>query len=85
MCNMVSHLQGKLCWVLQTLAMCCGLHYRMKRLANAPSLDEQRKQWDNLALVHFIKQGPKLLVWLFSKLLALLLFNRLVTAGSHHL
>lgn len=57
----------------------------MKRLANAPSLDEQRKQWDNLALVHFIKQGPKLLVWLFSKLLALLLFNRLVTAGSHHL
>jgi hypothetical protein len=52
----------------------------MKRLANAPTLAEQRKQWDSLALVHFIKQGPSLLVWLFSKLLALLLFNRYVFA-----
>jgi betaine lipid synthase len=69
---------GKLCWVLQTLAMCIGLHYRMKRLANAPTLADQRKQWDNLALVYFIKHGPRLLVWLFSKLLALLLFNRVV-------
>jgi hypothetical protein len=71
-------LQGKLCWVLQTLAMCCGLHFSMKRLANAPTLQEQRKQWDSLALVYFCKHGPQLLVWLFSKLLALLLFNRFV-------
>lgn len=62
--------------MLQTLAMCIGLHYRMKRLANSPTLADQRKQWDNLALVYFIKHGPRLLVWLFSKLLALLLFNR---------
>jgi betaine lipid synthase len=64
--------------VLQTLAMCCGLHFSMKRLANAPTLQEQRKQWDGLALVYFCKAGPQLLVWLFSKLLALLLFNRFV-------
>jgi predicted regulator of Ras-like GTPase activity (Roadblock/LC7/MglB family) len=70
--------QGKLCWVLQTLAMCCGLHFSTKRLANAPTLQEQRKQWDGLALVYFCKHGPQLLVWLFSKLLALLLFNRFV-------
>ncbi|WIA39165.1 hypothetical protein OEZ86_005292 [Tetradesmus obliquus] len=69
---------GKLCWVLQTLAMCCGLHFSAKRLANAPTLQEQRKQWDSLALVYFCKNGPQLLVWLFSKLLALLLFNRFV-------
>ncbi|KAF6256794.1 hypothetical protein COO60DRAFT_1656840 [Scenedesmus sp. NREL 46B-D3] len=69
---------GKLCWVLQTLAMCCGLHFSMKRLANAQTLQEQRRQWDSLALVYFCKHGPQLLVWLFSKLLALLLFNRFV-------
>lgn len=39
---------------------------------------EQRKVWDGMALVYFVKQGPRLLVWLFSKLLALLLFNRFV-------
>eukprot|EP00879_Flechtneria_rotunda_P028242 GHRR01030334.1.p1 GENE.GHRR01030334.1~~GHRR01030334.1.p1 ORF type:complete len:131 (-),score=29.96 GHRR01030334.1:815-1207(-) len=50
----------------------------MKKLANAPTLQEQRKQWDSMALVYFIKHGPRLLVWLFSKVLALLLFNRIV-------
>jgi len=34
--------------------------------------------WDSMALVYFVKHGPRLLVWLFSKLLALLLFNRFV-------
>lgn len=58
--------------------MVCGLHFAMRRLANAPSLAEQRRQWDSLALVAFVKRGPRLLVWLFSKLLALLLFNRIV-------
>jgi betaine lipid synthase len=31
-----------------------------------------------MALVFFVKHGPTVLVWLFSKLLALLLFNRFV-------
>jgi hypothetical protein len=39
---------------------------------------EQRRVWDSLALVYFVKQGPRLLVWLFCKLLSLLLFNRFV-------
>eukprot|EP00879_Flechtneria_rotunda_P011867 GHRR01012396.1.p1 GENE.GHRR01012396.1~~GHRR01012396.1.p1 ORF type:complete len:672 (+),score=176.99 GHRR01012396.1:1113-3128(+) len=69
---------GKLCWVLQCLAVFCGLNMPMKKLANAPTLQEQRKQWDSMALVYFIKHGPRLLVWLFSKVLALLLFNRIV-------
>lgn len=34
--------------------------------------------WDSMALVYFVKHGPTVLVWLFSKLLALLLFNRFV-------
>lgn len=50
----------------------------MRKLANAPTLQEQRKQWDSIALVHFIKHGPRLLVFIFSKLLALLMFNRIV-------
>lgn len=46
------------------------------RLLSGPQ--EQRKIWDSMALVYFVKHGPRLLVWLFSKLLAVLLFNRFV-------
>ena len=50
----------------------------MRRLANAPTLAEQQRLWDSFAIVYFIKQGPQLLVWAFSKLCALLFFNRAV-------
>lgn len=69
---------GKLCWVLQCLAVLLGLSGTANRLANTQSLQEQRKIWDSMALVYFVKHGPRLLVWLFSKLLAVLLFNRFV-------
>jgi betaine lipid synthase len=116
---------GKLCWVLQQLAAWVGLGGAVRRLLAARDLQEQRRVWDSLALVHFggwsfgagfraeeqrerpkqqpacppphpprapahplppsptpthttVKHGPKLLVWLFGKLLALLLFNRMV-------
>eukprot|EP00195_Chlamydomonas_chlamydogama_P005703 CAMPEP_0202899678 /NCGR_PEP_ID=MMETSP1392-20130828/7850_1 /ASSEMBLY_ACC=CAM_ASM_000868 /TAXON_ID=225041 /ORGANISM="Chlamydomonas chlamydogama, Strain SAG 11-48b" /LENGTH=653 /DNA_ID=CAMNT_0049585927 /DNA_START=166 /DNA_END=2127 /DNA_ORIENTATION=- len=69
---------GKLCWVLQCLAAFLGMSKTVKRLANAPTLEEQKKLWDSNSLVYFIKHGPKFLVWLFCKMVALLLFNKVV-------
>jgi betaine lipid synthase len=67
---------GKLCWVIQVLVMAMGLKPTVDRLCHAPTLEQQRRLWDAIPLVRFVKHGPKLLVWLFSKVLALLLFNR---------
>lgn len=69
---------GKLCWVLQALAAAVGLGGAVRRLLGARDLEEQRRVWNGLALVRFVKHGPRLLVWLFGRLLALLLFNRVV-------
>ncbi|EFJ43864.1 hypothetical protein VOLCADRAFT_83033 [Volvox carteri f. nagariensis] len=69
---------GKLCWVLQCLAVVVGLGKTVKRLANAPTLDEQRRVWDSNFIIHFVKHGPKLLVWLFVKFVSLVLFNKAV-------
>ena len=51
---------------------------KVRQLANASSLEEQRQVWNSIMLVRFIKKGPALLVWLVCKLLSLLLCNRLV-------
>ena len=67
---------GKLCWVIQVLIMLAGLKPTVDRLCHAPTLEAQRRLWDGVALVRFAKRGPSALVWLFSKALALLLFNR---------
>ncbi|GFH11752.1 uncharacterized protein HaLaN_07305, partial [Haematococcus lacustris] len=69
---------GKLCWVLQCLAALLGYGKSVQRLANAPSLEEQQRIWDEVLLVRFIKHGPRLLVWIFCKVVSFLLFNRLV-------
>ena len=69
---------GKLCWVLKHLVTLVGLRGAVDRLLAARDLAEQRRVWDGLAAVRFVKHGPRLLVWLFTKLVALLLFNRLV-------
>lgn len=49
MCNdklATSHVQGKLCWVLQCLAVLLGYGNTVKRIANAPTLEEQRQVGD---------------------------------------
>lgn len=69
---------GKLCWVLQCLAVLLGMGGTVKRLANAATLEEQRKIWYAIPVVAFIKQGPAFLVWLFCKLLALVFCNQFV-------
>jgi betaine lipid synthase len=69
---------GKLCWVLQVLARATGLGGIADKLVSARDLDEQRAAWNAHPLVRFVKHGPSLLVWLFCRLIALLLFNRLV-------
>lgn len=72
------YLQGKLCWVLQCLAAFLGMGKTVKRLVNAPTLEEQRKIYDSNMIVHFVKNGPQFLVWLFCKFVSLVLFNRVV-------
>jgi betaine lipid synthase len=67
---------GKLCWVIQILVMLVGMKPTVDAICHAPTLEKQREMWDGLVAVRFVKRAPRLLVWLFSKLLALLLFNR---------
>jgi len=67
---------GKLCWVMQILIAMVGLKPTLDALCHAPTLEAQRRVWDSVALVRFAKRGPKALVWLFGKMLALALFNK---------
>ena len=69
---------GKLCWVLQSVAAAVGLGRTAKRIANAPTIEEQRALWDGNLVVHFVKNGPAPLVWLFCKFISLVLFNKAV-------
>jgi hypothetical protein len=71
-------LQGKLCWVVQCLLALLGYSKTVQRIANAPTLDEQKQLWDATLIVRFIKHGPRLLVWLFCKFVAFIMFNRIV-------
>lgn len=70
------HLQGKLCYVLQCIAYFMGMGKIVKRLANAPTMEEQQAIYDSNTLVSFIKHGPGLLVWIFRKIVSALLFNK---------
>lgn len=69
---------GKLCWVLQYLFAFLGYGRALKRICNAPTLEEQKKMYNELLVVRFIKHGPQLLVWFLAKITALLLCNRIV-------
>lgn len=63
---------------LQCLAVFLGMGKTVQRIANAPTLEEQRRIWDSNFIIHFVKQGPKFLVWLFVKFVSLVLFNKAV-------
>ena len=69
---------GALCWAIQAALWCLGLGGAVRRFVNAPTLEEQRKRWDALAPVHLVRRGPALAVWLVRKLIALIMFNRVV-------
>lgn len=51
----------------------------VKRLANAPTMEEQGVIYDSNVLVNFIKHGPSILVWIFTKMISALLFNKVCT------
>ena len=70
--------QGKLCWVLQCLFTFLGFGKALKRLVNAPTLEEQKRLWNSNFIVHFIKHGPALLVWIFCKFVKVVFCNRVV-------
>mmetsp|Transcript_20159 Transcript_20159/g.56144 ORF Transcript_20159/g.56144 Transcript_20159/m.56144 type:complete len:687 (-) Transcript_20159:861-2921(-) len=69
---------GNLCWVVQCLLAFLGFSNTVKRIANAPTLEEQRHIYDSTLLLRFIKHGPALLVWIFRRIVTLLCFNRIV-------
>lgn len=43
--------QGNLCWAMQYLLAFLGFSNTVKRIANAPTLEEQRQIYDNTLLV----------------------------------
>lgn len=51
---------GKLCWVLKHLTTLVGLRGTVQRLLATRNLAEQKKLWDNLAIVHFGESGVDL-------------------------
>lgn len=69
---------GKLCWVVSILAMLLGHQNTLKRLCNAPTIEDQRKIWNSIPIVYFVKNGPSFLVLIFVKLASFVLFNRIV-------
>ncbi len=72
------HPQGKLCWVLQCIFAFLGLSKAVKKIVNAPTLEEQKRLWNANVVVNFVKNGPSMLVWIFCKFISLLFCNRIV-------
>jgi hypothetical protein len=70
--------QGKLCWVIQCLLTLFGFGGTVRRCINAPTLEAQRKAYEECMLIRFIMHGPRALVWLFCKVMSFLMFNRIV-------
>ena len=69
---------GKLCHVAHLLCMLTGLSGTKASLANAATLADQRRVWDGLYLIKFLKHGPQLLVRLVVWLASLVFLNRFV-------
>lgn len=50
----------------------------MERLANAPTLAQQRSAWDSAWFVRFCSNAPNWMVDVSTRLIAILCFNRFV-------
>lgn len=69
---------GKLCHVLHYLCLLTGLAGTKAAICEAQDLDTQRRMWNALRLVRFLKHGPRLLVSFFVWLASLVFLNKLV-------
>ena len=69
---------GKLCHVAHYLALGLGLAPAKAAFCNAATLAEQKRVWNSLALVRFLKAGPGFIVNLFVWLMSLVFLNKFV-------
>jgi hypothetical protein len=76
-------LQGKVVYYVQFLVKLLGMGEAMDRLANAPSLTQQRAAWDSAWFVRFCSQSPAWIVDGATRILSLLAFNRFVMWYAH--
>ena len=67
---------GKVVWVMQLLAKVMGLGGTVKALVAAPTLEDQRRIWNNLWVVKVLRTCPAPLLSVISDAAALLFFNR---------
>jgi Protein of unknown function (DUF3419) len=69
---------GKLCLVMHWLCLLTGLTATKARFCNATTLDEQKRIWNGLWLIRFLKAGPGALVNAVVWLASLVFLNRIV-------
>lgn len=69
---------GKLCHVLHYMCMFTGLTSTKAAICNAKDLEEQKRVWNSLWLVQFLKSGSGFIVDLFIWLASLIFLNKLV-------
>ncbi len=70
--------QGKVVYYMQLLSKLLGMGGAMERLANAPTLAQQRAAWDSAWFVRFCSSAPNWIVDVSTRAIALLCFNRFV-------
>ncbi|EIE24752.1 diacylglyceryl-N,N,N-trimethylhomoserine synthesis protein [Coccomyxa subellipsoidea C-169] len=69
---------GQVVYYMQLLSKLFGMGGAMERLANAPTLAQQRAAWDSAWFVRFCSNAPAWIVDVSTRLIALLCFNRFV-------
>ena len=69
---------GKLCHVVHYLCLLTGLSATKAAICNAATLEEQRRLWNSLWLVKFLKSGSGVLVNAFICLMSLIFLNKAV-------
>lgn len=71
-------MQGKVVYYMQLLSKLFGMGGAMERLANAPTLAQQRAAWDSAWFVRFCSSAPSWIVDAATRVIAILCFNRFV-------
>ncbi|CAL5226880.1 g9753 [Coccomyxa viridis] len=69
---------GKVVYYVQVFAKLLGLGGALEKIANAPTLAQQRAAWDDVYIVKFCLQSPVWLVDFITRFFAILCFNRFV-------
>jgi betaine lipid synthase len=69
---------GKLCHVAHYLFLLTGLMSTKNAICNAADLDTQRRLWNQLWIIRFLKAGPGMLVDVFIWFFSLIFLNKAV-------